>query len=92
MLQRMMRGDHTCMNDCTSSHADAFTQDPYHGPGQAEGWSFSVPHGLRTPASLQNIYKEIAADVGGTVPKHGHLEHWVKQGVLLLNTSLTVEV
>ena len=67
-------------------------QDPYHGPDQAEGWSFSVPRGQRVPPSLQNIYKEIAQDVGGVVPKHGHLEHWVQQGVLLINTSLTVRV
>lgn len=67
-------------------------QDPYHGPGQAEGWSFSVPRSERNPPSLRNIYKEIADDVGGTVPKHGHLEHWVQQGVLLLNTALTVQV
>eukprot|EP00892_Ulva_mutabilis_P011716 jgi/Ulvmu1/8917/UM005_0008.1 len=66
-------------------------QDPYHGAGQAEGWSFSVPKGQKIPSSLQNIYKELHQDLGCTIPRHGHLEAWVKQGVLLLNTSLTVE-
>ena len=66
-------------------------QDPYHGPGQAEGLSFSVPVGERVPPSLRNIYKELAADVGCRPPSHGHLAHWAKQGVLLLNAVLTVE-
>lgn len=66
-------------------------QDPYHGAGQAEGLSFSVPKGIATPPSLQNIYKELRDDIGTTIPKHGHLEHWAKQGVLLLNAVLTVE-
>lgn len=66
-------------------------QDPYHGPGQAHGLSFSVPEGVRTPPSLLNIYKEIRADVGTDVPKSGNLERWAKQGVLLLNATLTVE-
>lgn len=65
-------------------------QDPYHGPGQAMGLSFSVPEGERTPPSLQNIYKEIAADIGTPVPKSGNLERWANQGVLLLNATLTV--
>jgi uracil DNA glycosylase len=67
-------------------------QDPYHDVGQAEGWAFSVPKGQRVPSSLQNIYKELESDLGCTIPKHGHLADWVGQGVLLLNTSLTVEV
>lgn len=66
-------------------------QDPYHGPGQAHGLSFSVPTGERIPPSLRNIYKELQSDLGITPPKHGHLECWAKQGVLLLNAVLTVE-
>ncbi|MCA9362459.1 uracil-DNA glycosylase [Candidatus Kaiserbacteria bacterium] len=66
-------------------------QDPYHGPSQAHGLSFSVPDGVRTPPSLQNIYKEIKADLGIEVPASGNLERWAKQGVLLLNATLTVE-
>lgn len=66
-------------------------QDPYHGPGQAHGLSFSVRPGVRVPPSLQNIYKELAADVPGfTPPRHGYLKHWADQGVLLLNAVLTV--
>jgi uracil-DNA glycosylase len=65
-------------------------QDPYHGPGQAHGLSFSVPDGVRPPPSLQNIYKEIAADIGTAVPESGNLERWAAQGVLLLNATLTV--
>tara|TARA_B100000508_G_scaffold44232_1_gene34527 strand:- start:3280 stop:3948 length:669 start_codon:yes stop_codon:yes gene_type:complete len=66
-------------------------QDPYHGPGQAMGLSFSVPDGVRIPPSLQNIYKEINNDIGSEIPTSGNLEHWAKQGVLLLNATLTVE-
>ncbi len=66
-------------------------QDPYHGPGQAEGLSFSVPRGVPIPPSLQNIFKEIHTDIGLPIPKIGHLESWARQGVLLLNTVLTVE-
>ncbi|MBB6729569.1 uracil-DNA glycosylase [Cohnella zeiphila] len=65
-------------------------QDPYHGPGQAHGLSFSVRPGVRTPPSLQNIYKELRDDLGCPIPSHGYLEHWAKQGVLLLNAVLTV--
>lgn len=65
-------------------------QDPYHGPGQAEGLSFSVPRGIKPPPSLVNIYKEIKADLGLEPPSHGHLGAWAKQGVLLLNAVLTV--
>lgn len=65
-------------------------QDPYHGPGQAHGLSFSVRPGVPPPPSLQNIFKELQADVGSPVPNHGNLEHWARQGVLLLNTVLTV--
>ena len=66
-------------------------QDPYHGPNQAHGLCFSVREGIRVPPSLANIYKELAADVGFLPVSHGNLEHWARQGVLLLNTSLTVE-
>ena len=65
-------------------------QDPYHNPGQAHGLSFSVPEGTPLPPSLQNIYKEIADDIGGTPPASGDLTHWANQGVLLLNAALTV--
>jgi len=65
-------------------------QDPYHGPGQAHGLSFSVPESVPMPPSLKNIYKEIVDDVGGIIPKSGNLEHWAEQGVLLLNATLTV--
>jgi len=66
-------------------------QDPYHGPGQAHGLAFSVPEGVRVPPSLVNIYKELQSDLGVTAPPHGNLEHWARQGVLLLNNALTVE-
>ena len=66
-------------------------QDPYHGPGQAHGLCFSVPDGVRVPPSLVNIYKELQADLGVAIPPHGNLEHWARQGVLLLNNSRTVE-
>lgn len=65
-------------------------QDPYHGPGQAHGLSFSVQPGVNPPPSLQNIFKELQSDLGCPIPDHGCLEHWAKQGVLLLNTVLTV--
>jgi uracil-DNA glycosylase len=66
-------------------------QDPYHGEGQAHGLCFSVQHGVAVPPSLVNIYKELREDVGLTPPQHGNLTDWAKQGVLLLNTVLTVE-
>lgn len=66
-------------------------QDPYHGPGQAHGLSFSVEPGIKVPPSLNNIYKEVAADLGLPVPAHGDLRRWASQGVLLLNAALTVE-
>lgn len=66
-------------------------QDPYHGPGQAHGLSFSVPAGVPAPPSLQNIFKELQRDLNISVPDHGCLESWARQGVLLLNTALTVE-
>ena len=65
-------------------------QDPYHGPGQAMGLSFSVPNGEKLPPSLRNIYKEMASDLGCTMPVSGDLSAWAQQGVLLLNTTLTV--
>ena len=67
-------------------------QDPYHGPGQAHGLCFSVPSGVRPPPSLVNIYKELESDLGIRPARHGFLEHWAKQGVLLLNSVLTVEM
>ena len=67
-------------------------QDPYHGPGQAHGLCFSVPPGVRPPPSLYNIYKELGIDLGLPRPPHGFLEHWARQGVLLLNSVLTVEM
>ena len=79
-------------------------QDPYHGAGQAHGLAFSVcprasslaspftlPENIKTPPSLQNIYKEIKSDLGKEIPQTGNLEHWARQGVLLLNTTLTVK-
>ena len=66
-------------------------QDPYHGPGQAHGMCFSVPQGVRPPPSLINIYKEMQSDLGIVPAQHGCLENWAKQGVLLLNSVLTVQ-
>lgn len=67
-------------------------QDPYHGPGQAHGLCFSVKNGIKTPPSLVNMYKELAEDISGfNIPNHGYLQKWAEQGVLLLNTVLTVE-
>jgi uracil-DNA glycosylase len=65
-------------------------QDPYHGPGQAHGLAFSVLPGVRPPPSLRNIFIELQHDLGVTPPAHGSLEPWARQGVLLLNTTLTV--
>jgi uracil-DNA glycosylase len=67
-------------------------QDPYHGPGQAHGLCFSVPPDVQPPPSLVNIYKELESDLGVQPARHGLLEHWAKQGVLLLNSVLTVEM
>jgi uracil-DNA glycosylase len=67
-------------------------QDPYHGPGQAHGLCFSVPPGVRPPPSLMNIFKELQSDLGIAPGSHGLLEHWARQGVLLLNSVLTVEM
>jgi len=66
-------------------------QDPYHGVGQAHGLCFSVPTAIAIPPSLNNIFKELNADIGCAIPQSGDLTHWAKQGVLLLNTTLTVE-
>lgn len=65
-------------------------QDPYHGPGQAHGLCFSVREGVRVPPSLVNIQRELVDDLGVPSPRHGCLEHWARQGVLLLNATLTV--
>ncbi|QDK98063.1 uracil-DNA glycosylase [Acinetobacter tandoii] len=66
-------------------------QDPYHGPNQAHGLSFSVQKGIALPPSLRNIFHELHADIGVEIPRHGDLTHWAEQGVLLLNSVLTVE-
>ncbi|MHC6224291.1 uracil-DNA glycosylase [Pseudomonas sp. X10] len=66
-------------------------QDPYHGPGQAHGLCFSVQPGVPTPPSLVNIYKELQRDLNIGIPNHGYLQSWADQGVLLLNTTMTVE-
>lgn len=66
-------------------------QDPFHGPGQAEGLAFSVPMGVKIPPSLRNIFKELQQSLDVPVPSHGSLVRWARQGVLLLNTCLTVE-
>lgn len=65
-------------------------QDPYHDDGQAHGLCFSVKPGVKVPPSLRNVYKELQADLGCTIPDHGFLEHWARQGVLMLNAVLTV--
>lgn len=65
-------------------------QDPYHGEGQAEGLAFSVPENIKQPPSLKNIFKELKGDLGIEIPSSGSLEKWAKQGVLLLNATLTV--
>ena len=65
-------------------------QDPYHGKGQAHGLSFSVPDGIKQPPSLQNIFKELHTDLDIPIPQTGNLEKWAKQGVLLINATLTV--
>ena len=67
-------------------------QDPYHGPGQAHGLCFSVLPGVPPPPSLKNMFKELRTDIDFTPPGHGHLIHWARQGVLLLNSVLTVEM
>lgn len=74
-----------------SVHAVILGQDPYHGAGQAEGLAFSVAHGVRLPPSLRNIFKEQRASPDEPLPGHGSLVEWARRGVLLLNTSLTVE-
>lgn len=66
-------------------------QDPYHGEGQAHGLAFSVPHGIKTPPSLLNIYKELQQEYQCPIPPHGNLTGWAEQGVLLLNSTLTVQ-
>lgn len=66
-------------------------QDPYHGAGQAHGMAFSVKKGIKIPPSLRNIFKELNADLGVETPPHGFLEDWAEQGVLLMNTTWTVE-
>lgn len=79
------------MTPLASVRAVILGQDPYHGQGQAEGLAFSVPVGQKLPPSLRNIYQERQRDLGGPLPRHGHLGAWARQGVLLLNTALTVE-
>lgn len=74
----------------TAVKAVILGQDPYHGPGQAHGLSFSVPDGVKFPPSLQNIFKELSSDIGVAIPNSGNLEKWAREGVLLLNATLTV--
>ncbi len=74
----------------SSTRAMILGQDPYHGPGQAHGLCFSVQPGVRVPPSLANIHKELSSDLGVAIPDHGSLENWARQGVLLLNATLTV--
>jgi uracil-DNA glycosylase len=78
------------LTDYSKVKAVILGQDPYHGPGQAHGLSFSVKPGVTVPPSLQNIYKELKDDLGCPIPNHGFLEQWAKQGVLMLNAVLTV--
>lgn len=82
----------TALNLCTYDKVKVVIigQDPYHGPGQAHGLAFSVQHGVPAPPSLKNMINEAHNDLGIPKPKHGNLEHWSRQGVLLLNTVLTV--
>ncbi|MBI3502580.1 MAG: uracil-DNA glycosylase [Bacteroidetes bacterium] len=81
-----------CFNDTPFNKVKVVIlgQDPYHGQGQANGLCFSVSHGIQQPPSLQNIFKELHDDLGIPIPKTGNLENWAKQGVLLLNATLTV--
>lgn len=75
---------------CEKAKVLILGQDPYHEPNQAHGLAFSVKKGVEPPPSLKNIYKELSSDIGFTAPPHGELTKWAEQGVLLLNTSLTV--
>ena len=79
--------EHTSINDVK---VVLLGQDPYHEEGQAHGMSFSVKPGVKTPPSLQNMYKELRDEIGCYIPNNGYLQKWADQGVLLLNTSLTV--
>ena len=79
-------------SDLTDIKVVILGQDPYHGENQAHGLAFSVQQGIKTPPSLVNIYKELASDIDGfNIPAHGNLTSWAQQGVLLLNTVLTVK-
>lgn len=83
----------SCFRACPLDKAKVIIigQDPYHGPGQAHGMSFSVRPGVRIPPSLQNIYKELKSDLGIEPPQSGYLEKWATEGVLLMNTAWSVE-
>lgn len=78
------------LTSCEHTRVVILGQDPYHGPGQAHGLCFSVPHGVTPPPSLVRIHKELLTDIGMEPPNHGSLEPWTRQGILLLNTTLTV--
>lgn len=82
----------SAFNHCQFDHVKVVIigQDPYHGPGQANGLCFSVTDGISHPPSLINIFKEIETDLGTPYPKSGNLERWAEQGVMLLNATLTV--
>ena len=79
-----------CQTSFASTRVVIVGQDPYHGEGQAHGLCFSVPVGIALPPSLRNIFSELVEDLGGAIPSHGCLQQWAQQGVLLLNTILTV--
>lgn len=79
------------LTSCTGTKVVILGQDPYHGENQAHGLAFSVQPGTAVPPSLQNIYRELQTDLGCRIPNNGFLESWARQGVLLLNTSLSVE-
>ena len=89
-LHNFLKEEYSTRTPFSNTKVCIIGQDPYHGPGQAHGLCFSVKKGVALPPSLVNIYKEITDDVGVTMPPYGDLTGWAKQGILLLNTVLTV--
>jgi uracil-DNA glycosylase len=83
----------SALNECSFDNVKVVIigQDPYHGPNQGHGLAFSVQEGIKIPPSLRNIFKELNTDLGMTIPSHGNLSNWSKQGILLLNTVMTVQ-